>query len=202
MHFFFVTRAYQTGNLQKIKDNIRGVFAGSEHSYRHCIVVDLSHGGNMDDFAVFGDSHTEVLFTRMKPEKDSQNANGLQAAAFLAENESDWVYVLDDDNLLHPRFLDVCDHIDGNEDAIVFKIEGRPELGNPDIYATDNAVGKIDWANFIFKANTVSRFGLKDCIKPPRCEDGIFFGKLVRNKCTIAFLNDELAYYNKLRRTW
>lgn len=202
MHFFFVTRAYQTGNLQIIKDNIRVVFAGSEHSYRHCIVSDLSHGVAFEDFDEFCDEITDIAGSLDKDPHDSQNTGGMQSAITHGANDSDWVYVLDDDNLLHPRFLDVCDHIDGNEDAIVFKIEGRPELGNPDIYATDNAVGKIDWANFIFKANTVSRFGLEDCIKPPRCEDGIFFGKLVRNKCTIAFLNDELAYYNKLRRTW
>ena len=201
MNFFFLTRCYQPGNIQRIKDNLAEVFAGTGHGYRQCLVVDLSHGGNMDDFAGFGDSRTEILFTRKKPEKDTQNTNGMNAAINLS-NPGDYIYVLDDDNLLHPRFPSVADHAENSDffDAVVFKIEGRPELGNL-IMQGENPVGRIDWANFITKGETMKRVGLKDCLNPPRCEDGIFFSKLLAcGHYHIKWVDEVLAYYNKLPR--
>jgi len=86
MNFFFLTRCYQPGNIQRIKDN----FAGSGHGYRQCLVT---------------------------------------------------------------------------------------------------------------KGETMKRVGLKDCLNPPRCEDGIFFSKLLAcGHYHIKWVDEVLAYYNKMPR--
>lgn len=202
MNFFFLTRCYQPGNIQRIKDNLAEVFAGSGHGYRQCIVADLTHGATGADFCPFIDDNTEASFTFKKPEKDTQNTYGMNYAILHIAREDEYIYVLDDDNLLHPRFPEVAEKAENSDffDAVVFKIEGRPELGNL-IMQVENAVGRIDWANFITKGETMKRVGLKDCLYPPRCEDGIFFSKLLAcGHYHIKWVDEVLAYYNKLPR--
>lgn len=201
MNFFFLTRCYQPGNIQRIKDNLAEVFAGTGHNYYHYLVIDLTHGATSADFAPFIDARTDATFIHEKPEKDTQNTFGMNyALRFVKPDE--YVYVLDDDNLLHPRFPEVAEKAENSDffDAVVFKIEGRPELGNL-IMQGENPVGRIDWANFITKGETMKRVGLNDCLNPPRCEDGIFFSKLLAcGHYHIKWVDEVLAYYNKLPR--
>lgn len=194
MHFIFLTRCYNPVNLAKIKDDIKRLFIGKEHTYEHLIVVDLTHGASRDDFTEFADDVTKVFFTDQKPPNDTQNVFGMNEAISTVTTDG-YVYVLDDDNTLHQYFLDICNDCHG-EDAIVFKIIGRPDLGNP---CTLHILKRIDWANFITKLDTMKN--LKIDVGDNRNEDALFFTKMSQHKCKIKFVNKMIAYYNALPRT-
>lgn len=198
MRFIFLTRCFSPANLDRIRQNIREVFAGSEHTYTHLILADLTHGAWRDDFAGFCDAQTVLEFVDMKQPHDTQCTAGMDAALSLVGRGDEYVYVLDDDNLLHPDFLDVCEAC-GDADALVFKIAGRPELGNPSVM-DQYPVGHIDWANFITRLDVMRELKIYYTDGPRRCEDGVFFDKMKQNHCEIRFFDRELAYYNKLPR--
>lgn len=193
MHFIFLTRCYNPVNLAKIKDDIKRLFIGKEHTYEHLIVVDLTHGASRDDFTEFADDVTKVFFTEQKPPNDTQNVFGMNEAISTVITDG-YVYVLDDDNTLHQYFLDICNDCHG-EDVIVFKIIGRPDLGNP---CTLHILKRIDWANFITKLDTMKN--LKIDVGDNRNEDALFFTKMSQHKCKIKFVNKMIAYYNALPR--
>lgn len=198
MRFLFLTRCFVTKNIPHIKDSIRGVFAGSPHSYIHVVLVDLTHGGKREEFERFADDVTVVHFVESKLPFDTQCTEGMDAALRKFGEDDDYVYVLDDDNELHKDFLSVCDECAG-EDAIVFKIAGRPELGNSSILGK-YPVGHIDWANFITKLRVMRWLKIFYVDGPRRCEDGVFFHKMMTNQTKIRFVSKELAFYNKLPR--
>ena len=196
MNFFFITRCYRPDNIATIQQNLKDVFAGSVHDYKHCVVADLTHGKREDDFSGFYDLKTEILFSPTKIEGDTQNTFGMDTAVEKFAGDDDFVFVLDDDNFLHPRFLDVCDECTGDDACIVFKIENRPELGNPNKILVGNPVGHIDWANFIVKASVMKRLKV---FHAGICEDGLFFQKLVSAGCSIHVVDKVLSYYNRSR---
>ena len=195
MHFIFLTRCYTPVNLNTIKQNIKETFDGTEHTYEHLIVVDLSKVKDENECQKYidcADEKTTVHFVDNKSENDSQNTYGMNQALATVTNDG-YVYVLDDDNLLHKYFLNICKDCKG-EDAIVFKIIGRPDLGNP---CTMHILKRIDWANFITKIDVMKRLGIEP---DGRNEDAHFFTRMSQNHCSIKFVNKMIAYYNALPR--
>jgi len=199
MNFTFITRCYTTERLDRIKQNVADTFRDTEHTYRHCIIADLTHGTPLDSFIRFNDYRTFVTYVKEKDRSDPQCSVGMDKtlAPLVPVGDMDYVFVLDDDNLLHPDFLSVCDACHG-EDAIIFKIEGRPELGNPSILNM-YAVGHIDWANYITKLEIMQRIKIYHLDGPLRCSDGVFFEHMKNEHCTFKFIDSVNAWYNRLR---
>jgi hypothetical protein len=196
MHFTFITRSFTPVNLPTIKDNIRDIFKDSEHTYTHIILADLTHEDQRgQSFDNLEDGNTIVRFTESKLPEDTQNCQGMDEAIATVKDD-DYIYVLDDDNILHPDFLTVAQYCNG-EDAIVFKLENISVLGNPDMVKGD-PMGKVDWANFVSKASTMKK--LKVYPGGHRCEDGMYFRRMMADNCTFRFVDKVLAYYNKLPR--
>ena len=196
MHFIFLTRCYRPTNIATIKKNIEDTFKGSEHSYLHVILVDLTHGENQETFTPFVDNNTLIGLVSSKAPNDTQMTIGMDDILNMINSNTSYVYILDDDNLLHKDFLSICEDCD-DEDAVVFKIVGRPELGNPSIMNM-HPVCHIDWANYITKLGTMKKLKIYHGGTSSLCEDGLFFLKLMQNKCKIKFVNKEIAFYNRL----
>lgn len=196
MHFTFLTRCYTPVNLNAIKQNIKDVFKDTEHTYTHLILVDLTHDDQRgQSFDGYEDDVTLVKFVENKPEGDTQNVKGMDNA--LAELPDDgYIYILDDDNLLHKDFPQVAQYCNG-EDAVIFRVDHMLTWGDPQLLK-GNPVGRIDWANYVTKLKTMK--DLKVYPGGHRCEDGMFFHRMMQHNCTFKFIDKVFAYYNKLPR--
>lgn len=118
------------------------------------------------------------------------------------KTNSDWVYFLDDDTLLHPDFLDtIIPLLESNEDkaAIIFDQENKD--GSMRLFANINQVKvcHIDMGQYVVNLSKLPsdlRFKEDDY-----CADGIFIEELFNRVGTEQFLviNKTLSTYNKLR---
>ena len=202
MNFIFITRCYKPTNIGEVKESIRRVFKKTKHTYRHIIVVDMTHnnGFKEDDYRPFKyDGLTELHFVYKKQENDEWLDIAMDNLLEHMKDDGSYVYLLDDDNILHPNFLDVCDNMDGNEDAVVFRVDGLRQMGMPIIMHT-YAVGLVDWSNFITKIGKMQILKLYHGGNTGRGEDGLFFEKLKLSNSKIKFLDMVCAYYNRLPR--
>lgn len=103
--------------------------------------------------------------------------------------ENDWVYFLDDDNILHPNFLKTYPQLQYFDSSIVtWGQEGR-------LRPTDQPrVGNIDTACFMFKPYHLPKLRFEEIYEA----DGIFANAAARIG-TLICVDQYLCYYNALR---
>lgn len=199
MNIVFITRCFKPTNLEAIKSRLQGVFAGTRHTYRHFIVVDMTRAENPEPFADFFDPNTTVVFSNEKPPADEYNTNAIDEvlATYYTPHET-FVYILDDDNTISKDFLRVCDYCEHNAgaDALVFQIASRPELGQKFIRPGE-AIGKIDWANFLTRLDVMKRLKIFTGTDS-QTADGQFFNRMLEKGLCILYTNEELCFYNAL----
>lgn len=104
--------------------------------------------------------------------------------------DDDWVYILDDDNIFHPKLYDRIEDFDRMDAGIItwsqegrLKATGAPREGN------------IDTACYMFKPARSNglRFEMK------YGADGIFAYEMSK-RSTLIKVDEELCYYNYLRK--
>ena len=103
--------------------------------------------------------------------------------------EDDWVYFLDDDNILHPKFLNTYPQLQFFDSSIVtWGQEGR-------LRPTDQPrVGNIDTACFMFKPYHLPKLRFEKIYEA----DGIFANAAARVG-TLICVDQYLCYYNALK---
>jgi hypothetical protein len=110
----------------------------------------------------------------------------LYADSFTKE---DWVYYLDDDNVLHPKFIEEWNNLNGLDCSIVTWGQGgrlRP---------TDQPqVGNIDTACYMFKPYDLPNLRFENVYEA----DGIFASEAARLG-TLICVEQYLCYYNALK---
>lgn len=125
-------------------------------------------------------------------------ASGNHARNFALDSlkleDDDWVYILDDDNIVHPRWYEVIKqhmHLD-----VPMLTWGQVHKdGNPRLRPTgDPRVGNIDTACYMVRGYVMrnTRFPLE------YTADGMLAEQIARN-LGVHTINDYLAYYNYLR---
>jgi hypothetical protein len=110
----------------------------------------------------------------------------LYADSFTKE---DWVYYLDDDNILHPKFIEEWNNLNGLDCSIVT----WGQIGR--LRPTDQPqVGNIDTACYMFKPYDLPNL----CFEMAYEADGIFASEAARLG-TLICVEQYLCYYNALR---
>jgi hypothetical protein len=94
----------------------------------------------------------------------------------------DWVWILDDDNLVHTDFfyaLSDAWNLNPEKDAIVFTQNRKDGLGPVLQAAPENMkVGRVDTAQVVFKKSLI---GVKRFKTDHRMADGIFYEEMFKN---------------------
>ena len=199
MNIVFITRCFKPTNLEAIKARLKEVFSGTAHTYRHFIVVDMTRAESTAPFADFCDPNTTVVFSNEKPQADEYNTKAIDEvlATYYTPHET-FVYILDDDNTISEDFLRVCDFCEHNAgaDALVFQIGSRPELGQRFIKPGE-AIGKIDWANFVTRLEVMKRLKIFTGTDS-QTADGQFFNRMLERDAAILYVDEPLCFYNAL----
>ena len=199
MNIVFITRCFKPTNLEAIKSRLKEVFHHTRHTYRHFIVVDMTRAESPAPFADFCDPNTTVVFSNEKPPADEYNTKAIDEvlAAYYTPHET-FVYILDDDNTISSDFLRVCDYCEHNAgaDALVFQIGSRLELGQRFIKPGE-AIGKIDWANFVTRLEVMKRLKIFTGTDS-QTADGQFFNRMLERDAAILYVDEPLCFYNAL----
>jgi hypothetical protein len=110
----------------------------------------------------------------------------LYADSFTPE---DWVYYLDDDNILHPKFIEEWNNLNGLDCSIVT----WGQIGR--LRPTDQPqVGNIDTACYMFKPHDLPNLRFEMSYEA----DGIFASEAARLG-TLICVEQYLCYYNALK---
>ena len=194
MHFIFLTRCFTPNTIQIIKDNIKSVFDNqvndTHHTYEQRLIVDMSHGQNPDIFTPFADEHTIIHFIPNK--KDYYMYEDCDDLLATIHQDNTYVYFLDDDNILAPNFLGLCDEFT-DEDIVIFKLENHDGWGNEGC-----GVCTVDIGNYISKLSILQKYKIGTC-EDSRCCDGHFVEVLRANNCSFKYVNKVYGFYNKLK---
>jgi hypothetical protein len=112
----------------------------------------------------------------------------LQASA----SDNDYVYFLDDDNVIHPNWFEAVK--DSTEDFINWAQCFRN--GDPRLYATDHPrIGNVDTASYMVRIGFIGKARFEYIYEG----DGLFAQALMVKSPSIKTLNNYLCYYNYLR---
>lgn len=201
MKCVFVTRCSRPDNIKRISENIESVFRGSRHTYRHVLVCDITESyEDLKEYARY-DLNAFIQPVIMKHERDKYLTNGIDTALFNLNEDGCYVYILDDDNLIMPEFLDALDEAERtNAVAVVFKVKDHPQWGKSNI-EHNNAVGRIDWSNFITRIDVMRAIGVYNQFCDSHDSDGEFFNDLLEfcDDGEIVYMDKVCGLYNALR---
>jgi glycosyltransferase involved in cell wall biosynthesis len=112
----------------------------------------------------------------------------LQASA----SDNDYVYFLDDDNVIHPNWYEAVK--DSTEDFINWAQCFRN--GDPRLHATEHPrIGTVDTASYMVRIGFIGKARFEYIYEG----DGLFAQALMVKSPSIKTLNNYLCYYNYLR---
>lgn len=144
-------------------------------------------------FATFTPDRTKIYTAEGGVSGNLQRNTVIQALKATAD-PMDWLFVLDDDNLLHPNFMQLL-HQPELQDRRCNILTFDQELEHGVIRkGNDTRVGYIDQAQFMI------RLGLQEEYEQDYNADGILISRLIaKNLNSWLYLPRTYSYYNRLR---
>ena len=202
MKIEIITRCTRTENLLQIKDSIFN--QKSKWDINWNIIFDIS-AIDYIDCKILLDLKSPQIITHFLKGEPNDFGHGLINKILDSIDNNSWVYILDDDNLLHEDFLektyDLINEYYPNDGLIFSQYVGGIDFSKLEIRKAhpDNVkVGKIDFAQFLLKKSLI---GDKRLLNKTYVADGIFISELFdENKNKILFSEDILCYYNRFQQ--
>lgn len=196
-----ITRCSRTKNILKVKDSIFGNKPDDFEIFWH-ITFDTTI---LKDISFDILSELENDFITLKFAKSIPGDFGHSFInTSLDKIHNGWIYVLDDDNILHPNLLkSISEHIEEfpEKRGFIFnqKVDGKDFTGLEYRESTPEnvKVQKIDMAQFLLKRELI---GEKRLISGEYKADGYFIEELYNeNSEDFIFIDEVLCYYNYLQ---
>lgn len=189
-----ITRCTRTKNLLQIKDSI---FKNVSIEVKWYLIFDTSSIKDIDAnlLSKIQDKNTIIKYYNGFSGDYGHNLINIT----IDEIESGWIYILDDDNILHENFIDnLIPHFTSNYQGIIFSqfVGGKDFTGLNvrDAIPENIKVQKIDMAQFILKRELIANKRLKTFEYKA---DGYFIEELYKeNPDKFLILNEVLSYYN------
>jgi len=121
----------------------------------------------------------------------------LKHLVVIPENLNDYVFFLDDDTVLHEKLVKFVNGIKKYEeyDIIVGHQEIFPGQRRLTASKENMKVGHVDTGSFICKLDIFNNYLFNNSY----CADGEFIEKMMEEKKTFLYLNQNISYYNLLK---
>ena len=175
-----ITPCSRPQNLQKIKENIEQVI---KVSYDWYIVFDRNTDPieiSSDNIKVYKNHDTPSGFGNME-----------RNYALNYKDNYEFVYFLDDDNLIHEDFMELFNYIDEISDIYVFNQENRLQSGTNKVCSEN----QIDTACFLIKSSIIKNNEWNPTIY---AADARFIADL-QYRSVVKFIPKTFCKYNALR---
>ena len=190
-----ITRCSRPENLYKVKESI---FNNQKFIIKWYVIFDTSCLSDIDSQILTSISNFAIL--KFIPSAKDDHAHQLINMC-IDEIKEGWIYVLDDDNILHENFQErLYYYLENNSDkgGFIFnqKVGGKDFSGlDVRVASTENTkVGHIDMAQFVLRRDLVgdSRLEFGKYVA-----DGIFIENIFnQNSQEFLFIDEILCYYN------
>lgn len=201
MKINIITRCTRPENLYKIKETIFRDNSNLEYVWH--IIFDITSLSNIPSIYIrdFNEHRLHFIGNQHPNDMSHQSINKVIDEI----NDDEWVYVLDDDNILHEKFdsrIIELHNESSNKKAIVFSqyIGGIDFTGlEIRVASPENMkVQKIDMAQFVLKKELIGEKRLKPNLY---VADGIFIQELYEDNSDDFIIDYEiLCYYNYLSK--
>ena len=196
----FVTRFSRIENAQNLIKIYKSILE-SKIDFVWLIYIDQKIQDKFQNLAELFDKRIKFISGIKKlSNRDVHFTNAIdQAIKTQQANSCDYLFVLDDDNLVHPNFGNVVSKIN-QEDLVVIRIQNVDKTNRvyqPKQLKVGRCQGYIDWANCIIKIKFLNKIGGIYC--DTRMQDGQCVQNIVKNNGVILYTGQFAGYYNKLR---
>lgn len=209
MKLTILTRCTRTENLLKIRDSIFNVPSHWNITWQILFDISVINKIDADLLGQLKNDRTHFHFWKGVP---GDMGHGLLNKALDSIEDDNWVYILDDDNILHEDFLNdtwsaVIDNGPDNLDqdykhlGLIFnQYVGGKDFSGLEIReaSPENVcVSKVDMAQFLLRRDLIgdTRF-----VSNTYVADGIFIESIYKkNSEKILFMNNVICYYNYLQ---
>ncbi len=190
----YITPCSRPESLPRLRESIT-----DQGEWRWIIVYDLGRVPEMQGYKYPIDPRISEYWHRSSPQGRVGNDQRNFALDLLRKQASchDYVYFLDDDNIVHPRFTSAILPIirEGDYQLITF---GQERHDGVHIDGTQLLPGRADTAMFVARLDLV---GSSTWASSRYDADGAFLEELSRKDPTWIVVPHVAAYYNYLRST-
>jgi hypothetical protein len=184
MKLHIITACSRPQNLKFLARNIKNTFLGTAHEYFWTIIYDEKKTGHIEND--FGENVAQLYF-----QNDTNLGEPLKNFGLYFVAPGNYVYILDDDNFMHPNIRFVLDELQKtNAPGAVFEQLLTVSKDKFEIREIDIRVYHIDQAQYIWRKQP------GDQIPEAYFGDGIFITKRFDDQWLR--LNYPAAFYNYL----
>lgn len=201
-----LTRCCRVNTLDSILQNLNKTFNSTNFNYNWLLgynkrFLNQSNVKWLNEEIKTNNPRNTIITKFFQPSGSFNFDSDLLNMMFFSQQitDSDYVYILDDDNIIHENFLTILEkNIQNQFDILTVNINGWCGNINDLPVLCDK---RIDTANMVFDYNYLKKCnGFVCSLKgSPYIEDSLTFSRAIQNNAKIIYSQQFGAYYNYLR---